>query len=152
MQISCTPYNMHTFSILLSILGLWASFYGIILCKKGHFLVQSWSFKRICRNNTKSWKMCIKMNKFLIVVFYHFQLKQFLTKLFVIIAPNNSLELALTLFCRTCCKRKRVRHYHKLIFRGYVAKILTLEFELLKLNLRDNLFIFIEISNGGNVI
>ena len=92
------------------------------------------------------------MNKFLIVVFYHFQLKQSLTKLFVIIAPNNSLELALTLFCRTCCKRKRVRHYHKLIFRGYVAKILTLEFELWKLNLRDNLFIFIEISNGGNVL
>ena len=31
-----------------------------------------------------------------------------------------------------------------------MAKILTLEFETLKLNLRGNLFIFIEISNGGN--
>ena len=71
------------------------------------------------------------MNKFLVVIFYYFQLKHLLTELFVIIAPNSSVELTLTLFCKTCCRRKRVRDYQKLNFRSYIAKILTLEFEFI---------------------
>ena len=55
--------------------------------------------------------------------FLAFSIKIFFTKLCVIIGPKNSLELALNLF----------------------AELIK------KLKIRGNSFIFIEISNGGNV-
>ena len=46
------------------------------------------------------------MNKFFVVKFLSFSIKTFFTKLFVIVAPNNSLELALTLFAEPVAKEK----------------------------------------------
>ena len=70
-----------------------------------HFLVQSLSFKTICRNNAKSGKIYTKLNKLLVGIFYHFQLI-FCLKLSVIIAPNNSLEFTLTWFAEPVAKEK----------------------------------------------